>query len=950
MTYILRYKTKDNLSPMQKQKVFYACTERDFLRSFEELSEDIFYIRTDCAILYLNNREDVSDEATVLKNEEELKEVLSGVQMVFAHVTEELLTTRNPAIDLILPYAKESGIPIFPALTEIGFDDLYENSILGGLQYRYKYDPSPGAIPYLKKVELYLRDHMLDSRQIDRIKDEFCAMMFLSYRKKDRLSARRLMRLIHKYRECEEIAIWYDEYLKEGEDFEKGIRDVLLSSDLLTMAVTPHLLEPNNYVMNIEYKEAKKNEIPVFPVEMEKTDTADLKRNYDGIVDPIASGNGAEIRDYLTTFLRDHGLSEKDDTPEHRYLMGLAYLDGIYVEADREKAIAFLNQAKDKNSYAALESLARLYNEGNGVLQDNAAAYLLQKNAVKLLLEQSADHTGEKRLAYCRRVFDAYRKLAEYAENGNEAKDATYDVIKALKGAIRAAEEGLSLSAKEKELKLLEEDCRLAHAALARAYTAHGDYSDAEQQLHRLEREYKAALDLAPEDDMLRTHFFTVLFEQINLKYLTGNIDTAFEDSNRFLARLDRSPETLPYDLLRVKCTLLMAKAYIEVGSSDDAMIEVWDSSDRVGSDIDLFLGVDEHQLRLHALEDVIETYLLAWYTAVVRGDGDRHPDWYDKAAELIRRYPKSRMMTARLQQIKLRFYTVKAKANCPYRKAERAIRLREVYDSGELQRSIGELEELNAESQAPEETSLILAQAYQCMALLCMELSVTQDLPEICDKACRLCENSRVPRMRFIMIDVCQIAAECLHKQNRDPEAVKQLKVAYDTAKKTDREYPSSISDLLLDTTKKMLNLLQKNKEITTFRNRKHVYIKDSMNTDGERSGRDANLKRYHELYDSLKKALLRKTKSDEELHTLQQNMIDTLVSDYPKIDQMLLVKGAALCCRALRILYRHTHDRHYEDERAFMESIIADQYTPEACQKYRRLIDREKRKEPGE
>ena len=53
--------------------------------------------------------------------------------------------------------------------------------------------------------------------------DAFAAKIFLSYRKKDRALARELMRTIHQDPLLRDVAIWYDEFLTLGEDFNAEI-------------------------------------------------------------------------------------------------------------------------------------------------------------------------------------------------------------------------------------------------------------------------------------------------------------------------------------------------------------------------------------------------------------------------------------------------------------------------------------------------------------------------------------------------------------------------------------------------------------------------------------------------------------------------------------------------------------------------------------------------------
>ena len=61
---------------------------------------------------------------------------------------------------------------------------------------------------------------------------------------------------------CRDIAIWYDEFLIPGENFNDSIAAALEQSSLFALAVTPNLVNEPNYVMSIEYpmaKEAQKN-------------------------------------------------------------------------------------------------------------------------------------------------------------------------------------------------------------------------------------------------------------------------------------------------------------------------------------------------------------------------------------------------------------------------------------------------------------------------------------------------------------------------------------------------------------------------------------------------------------------------------------------------------------------------------------------------------------------
>ena len=68
---------------------------------------------------------------------------------------------------------------------------------------------------------------LVSDEMAEKVRAAFDAYIFLSYRKKDRKYANELMRLIHKNDFCRDIAIWYDEYLVPGEDFNNAITEAL---------------------------------------------------------------------------------------------------------------------------------------------------------------------------------------------------------------------------------------------------------------------------------------------------------------------------------------------------------------------------------------------------------------------------------------------------------------------------------------------------------------------------------------------------------------------------------------------------------------------------------------------------------------------------------------------------------------------------------------------------
>lgn len=94
------------------------------------------------------------------------------------------------------------------------------------------------------------------------------------------------MRLIHKNKFCRDIAIWYDEFLKPGENFNDSIKEALQKSNLFVLAVTPNLVNETNYIMTTEYPMAQQEGKPILPVELVTTDHKELAEKYEGIPKP----------------------------------------------------------------------------------------------------------------------------------------------------------------------------------------------------------------------------------------------------------------------------------------------------------------------------------------------------------------------------------------------------------------------------------------------------------------------------------------------------------------------------------------------------------------------------------------------------------------------------------------------------------------------------------------
>ena len=258
-----------------KTKIYF-CAHPDDLCFFEEISDDILDA-LDCSVFY-----DLYDEKDLVEREFDLLQM----QLFVVPVTEKLLSSPSKAVDFDLKLARAKHIPVLPIMCDKGLSALFSDKF-GSFQYLDRNSEDKTEIDYKSKLRAFLSDLVVSEEGFMSVLSVFRAMIFLSYRKKDRLKAQELIKRIHEIDEMYDVGIWYDEFLKAGEDFNEQIDMFLQGSDLFVLAVTPSLLEKGNYVERVEYPQAKEYDKKILPVVLTPTDSETLSERYEGIVTPI---------------------------------------------------------------------------------------------------------------------------------------------------------------------------------------------------------------------------------------------------------------------------------------------------------------------------------------------------------------------------------------------------------------------------------------------------------------------------------------------------------------------------------------------------------------------------------------------------------------------------------------------------------------------------------------
>ncbi len=403
----LAYKTRGNASPQGKPRVYY-CVGKWNQAVFDEISAEILSV-CDCVIWYNDHPTKAKDKA--------LEQDLTQMQLFVMPVNSNILLKPNRARDIDLPFAKQNHIPVLPILLEGGIDGLF-NEVCGNLQYLDKCSRDVTAISYESKLQTFLQSTLLLDDMREQIKKAFDGYLFLSYRKKDRAEAQRLMKLIHDQKFARDMAIWYDEFLIPGENFNDSIAQAMDKSKLFVMAVTPNMVNETNYVAEVEYPQAKRIGKDILPIELVKTDKNLIQKTFENIPAVIDANDGETLSQALLSALQDISGNINEKLIPQKYFIALAYLYGVDVEVDAARAVKMITDCAYCAYPPAMQTLADLYFTGNGVALDKEASFAWQRRIVYVreaaMLQEETEQTIFDFICAYEAVADRYYAAGEY--------------------------------------------------------------------------------------------------------------------------------------------------------------------------------------------------------------------------------------------------------------------------------------------------------------------------------------------------------------------------------------------------------------------------------------------------------------------------------------------------------------------------------------------------------
>ena len=550
-------KTRGNTSPQGRPRIYFCCAKEDFDTYFESVTQEMLDYQKNACVWY-------RDPKLPFPRDEQFLDDLSLMQLFVIPITSHFLHGDDPARTVEMAYAMEKHIPILPLMKEPDLKNEFNTRY--HLQYLDKASEinDQTVLPYAEKVRKFLEANLVGDKLAARVRNAFSSYIFLSYRKKDRATAQSVMRMIHENDFCRDVAIWYDEFLTPGENYRNEIAEAMKKSRLVALVVTPLFVATPNYIWEKEYPDAIKMKKDMLPIEAVKTDKKKLLAEYEHIADYDPTGDPKKIAARLKKMNLD---SKAGNDPEHNYLVGLAYLNGIDMEKNPDRAVQLISGAAEKGLPEAYEKLVNMYFYGNGVEQSDDETYKWQKAYVEELKKRAEKEDSieayEKLCAeHCRlgnflaynkeyisaeknydRMYDAANKLVQKkAKSADSWLSLSYEKIGLIK-LERAKWNSSVTQAKLREVRILLEESLKLNESIARkspTQTARLDLARAYENLGDLcMEEIKLAEDQNAKNEKL-SEAQTLFEKELEIKLSVTKETGTPEDRRKLLFAYER--------------------------------------------------------------------------------------------------------------------------------------------------------------------------------------------------------------------------------------------------------------------------------------------------------------------------------------------------------------------------------------------------------------------------
>lgn len=498
---------KWNCPSYNNRNVLVICHPQQIPFYLSKLKDFIWERFTNITIWQTNL--EIADKSQLLKE-------VDQVDAVICFVTELLVLTSNVIGDELIPIIIEKKYPFLPILDGRNLEQIFEQKY--GHIHFVKYNENQtlkfDAIEkFIKGLPLHEKRKNQWFELSNRNMESFSQTYFISYRKVDGKYIDYLQHRIHKESSLVDTKLWYDAYLVPGEKYDNNLLRIIEKCSAVILVITPHLLEPNNYVLRVEVPFAKECGKPIIGIMMEETDLKVIRDLYG--VEKIYR---IKKWDSFTDILFDAGIPvpEIDSYPRHLYRLATAYIDGNDVECNMQIACGLLYQAIQ---YKYHDAYTKLIEIKTGEYEKSVMNRYFQADHLKGIEDNSElnDDNGEmserlykkkddnkpiiykesyKDIVEAKRLFDEYIRILEERYKVNPTESCFIPLLDCLRkygefylneNMFKQALEPLLLFYKYVEPLEKQEPSKLytylsvASLLLAKTYDALEDYDIAEE-------------------------------------------------------------------------------------------------------------------------------------------------------------------------------------------------------------------------------------------------------------------------------------------------------------------------------------------------------------------------------------------------------------------------------------------------------------------------------------
>lgn len=330
---------KKNTRTVNKKKKLLIIGEQKDSEFFEKIANSVFNCYYHYEIYYEVSNGCHDENNNVLDNID-INEFIKEVDLIIPVISNSFLS--GSSLSLINHIQHEKSI--LPIVVDEISEDIF-NEQVGFYHLLYFNDQT-----FSEKLEHFINEDfdpyrpLVENPALNKLMSH--PNIFLSYRKKDHTKALELLNIIHSQPKFEALSVWYDDFLVAGENYNDNIDTQLKSCDFMVMCITKNILEPDNYVLKVEYPKAIALGKKIIPIAMEEIDVVLLEKLCPRIGTVISVSDTSKICSAFSKVIDDLNIKLKSLTPEEMGQLGKFYLEGKGgFERNYSLGIEFLRKA-----------------------------------------------------------------------------------------------------------------------------------------------------------------------------------------------------------------------------------------------------------------------------------------------------------------------------------------------------------------------------------------------------------------------------------------------------------------------------------------------------------------------------------------------------------------------------------------------------------------------------